>query len=208
MDRRKHIRRGFSLVEAAIVLGVVGLVIGGIWYSAAKFYEDYKVNKTVADLQLIVKNIQGLISCRDSIAIGSVNITTTVVNAGGLPKDWVGPYGITENPFGGIAYIANEVGTHECIFGIELHKIPPSSCIKLVVKEASMAAMVGNKNASAWNGTEATENRPNLARIRVNIASTPDWVTDSFPVSLQEATTACYKPLNRIYFYYSYTRIN
>jgi prepilin-type N-terminal cleavage/methylation domain-containing protein len=28
-------RKGFSLVEAAIVLAVVGLVIGGIWYAAS-----------------------------------------------------------------------------------------------------------------------------------------------------------------------------
>ncbi len=71
-----------------------------------------------------------------------------------------------------------------------------------------MAAMAGNKNASAWNGAEAAENRSNLARIRVNINSTPNWVTDSFPVSLQEATTACYQTLNDISLYYSYTRIN
>jgi hypothetical protein len=33
--RRRRSQRGFNLIEAAIVLGVIGLVIGGIWVAAA-----------------------------------------------------------------------------------------------------------------------------------------------------------------------------
>lgn len=39
-QREAHRRKGFNLVEAAIVLGVVGLVIGGIWIAAAKVRES------------------------------------------------------------------------------------------------------------------------------------------------------------------------
>jgi hypothetical protein len=35
-------QRGFNLIEAAIVLGVIGLVIGGIWTAAASTYEKMK----------------------------------------------------------------------------------------------------------------------------------------------------------------------
>lgn len=38
--------KGFSLVEAAIVLGVVGLVIGGIWVAAAKVNDSIKWRQT------------------------------------------------------------------------------------------------------------------------------------------------------------------
>ena len=37
-------KSGFSLVEAAIVLGVVGLVIGGIWVAAARITEARQIN--------------------------------------------------------------------------------------------------------------------------------------------------------------------
>lgn len=37
-------RRGFNLIEAAIVLGVIGLVIGGIWVAAAKVQQNMRVN--------------------------------------------------------------------------------------------------------------------------------------------------------------------
>ena len=57
LNHNRRLKRGFSLVEAAIVLGVIGLVIGGIWYSAAKFYEDYKVNKTVEGIFSTARNM-------------------------------------------------------------------------------------------------------------------------------------------------------
>lgn len=37
-------RRGFSLIEAAIVLGIVGLVIGGIWVAASAISHRQKDN--------------------------------------------------------------------------------------------------------------------------------------------------------------------
>ena len=38
-------RRGFNLIEAAIVLGVVGLVIGGIWIAYDQFSYHYQKQK-------------------------------------------------------------------------------------------------------------------------------------------------------------------
>lgn len=40
-------KKGFSLIESAIVLAVVGLVIGGIWVAAASVIETRKANQTV-----------------------------------------------------------------------------------------------------------------------------------------------------------------
>lgn len=37
-------KRGFSLIEAAIVLGLVGLVIGGIWAAAATIAQQRRFN--------------------------------------------------------------------------------------------------------------------------------------------------------------------
>ncbi len=53
-------RRGFSLIEAAVVLGVVGLVIGGIWVAAAAVNDRLKWKQTEAGwlyyMDLIGKN--------------------------------------------------------------------------------------------------------------------------------------------------------
>jgi len=43
-----YANRGFNLVEAAIVLGVVGLVIGGIWAAAAQLNYQHKLSLSKA----------------------------------------------------------------------------------------------------------------------------------------------------------------
>lgn len=40
-------RRGFSLIEAAIVLGIVGLVIGGIWTAASAVQARLRVSRAL-----------------------------------------------------------------------------------------------------------------------------------------------------------------
>jgi type II secretory pathway pseudopilin PulG len=38
-------KKAFSLIEAAIVLGIIGLVIGGIWIAAASVQENNRVSR-------------------------------------------------------------------------------------------------------------------------------------------------------------------
>ncbi len=45
-QQRGRAQRAFNLIEAAIVLGVVGLVIGGIWVAAAKVNDSIKWSQT------------------------------------------------------------------------------------------------------------------------------------------------------------------
>lgn len=53
-------RPGFSLVEAAIVLGVIGLVIGGIWVTASALYRRHQVNQFVQLATLSLKKFDEL----------------------------------------------------------------------------------------------------------------------------------------------------
>ena len=58
MTRQNH-KRGFSLIEAAIVLAVVGGVIGGIWVSADNVRENYKINQLTDGLILAASLLRG-----------------------------------------------------------------------------------------------------------------------------------------------------
>lgn len=51
-----HQRKGFNLVEAAIVLGIIGLVIGGIWTAASAVTENNKLRTAISGTQIIVQN--------------------------------------------------------------------------------------------------------------------------------------------------------
>ncbi len=53
-------KRGFSLVEAAIVLGVISLVIGGIWVATAAVSENQRVTLAAQQVSQIITNLRGL----------------------------------------------------------------------------------------------------------------------------------------------------
>ncbi len=50
-------RKGFNLVEAAIVLGVIGLVIGGIWVAASAVTRNQNLNAFMQEVTLIIEDI-------------------------------------------------------------------------------------------------------------------------------------------------------
>ena len=62
-------RRGFNLIESAIVLGFVGLVIGGIWTAASAVMENYKLKRVTEVVILASRKLQENISLADANAI-------------------------------------------------------------------------------------------------------------------------------------------
>jgi prepilin-type N-terminal cleavage/methylation domain-containing protein len=53
-------KRGFTLTEIAIVLGITGLIIGGIWVAASSVYNNMRVAKASTELLTITQNIRSL----------------------------------------------------------------------------------------------------------------------------------------------------
>ena len=174
----RRARRGFNLIEAAIVLAVVGGVIGAIWTAAANMYESHKVNKTVSDIALIAFNARKLISIRDGLAIGnSVNITSSFINAGIFPEDWVRG-NIVKNPFGGNVNINNYAGGGTARFDLTLSSIKRSSCIKISVGVFNLWANGRSeiRRIQTNNGTVIADNlSPNQAETLCNTDVVP-WI--------------------------------
>lgn len=52
-----HTKKGFNLIEAAIVLGVVELVIGGIWVAASAVREKMGVNNITKETMELYYNV-------------------------------------------------------------------------------------------------------------------------------------------------------
>lgn len=63
MSLKKPARhRAFSLIESAIVLGIVGLVIGVLWVAASDVMERHKVNRTVQQITHMVNCVRNLVT--------------------------------------------------------------------------------------------------------------------------------------------------
>lgn len=56
----RYRQRGFSLTEMAIVLGIVGVVIGGIWAAAAMVSRNRLIQQQKQDLTTIVEGMRTL----------------------------------------------------------------------------------------------------------------------------------------------------
>lgn len=54
---RHLLKRGFNLIEAAIVLGVIGLALGGFWIATAAVQENMRMNKFVANIAIIQQKL-------------------------------------------------------------------------------------------------------------------------------------------------------
>lgn len=95
MKQRHNHKKAFSLIEAAIVLGVVGLVIGGIWVAASAVMENNRINRASAATILMVGNARRLIGKNADAMMEQLgqhhehNLADMMVSAGAVPTDLV-----------------------------------------------------------------------------------------------------------------------
>lgn len=89
MKQRHNYKKAFSLIEAAIVLGVVGLVIGGIWIGAATLKQRWFEQKFMEGLVVLTENAQKYLSQQDSCSMGSFVWSNPEFYSLIYPKQWI-----------------------------------------------------------------------------------------------------------------------
>lgn len=82
-----RLRKGFNLIETAIVLGVVGLVIGGIWVAASAAYDRQKSNELASTILRMVDGTRTLfpMNAWPAESTGYTSITSLLIQAGYVP---------------------------------------------------------------------------------------------------------------------------
>jgi prepilin-type N-terminal cleavage/methylation domain-containing protein len=100
-------RRGFTLTEIAIVLGVMGIILGAIWGAASTVYANKKTTSALQEVLAIVANVRGLYT-NGQIPASTV-LSPMLINAGQVPSNMVGS--CTGGQWG-----ASWGGTAGCIF--------------------------------------------------------------------------------------------
>jgi len=82
-----HHRRGFTLTEIAIVLGVMGMILGAIWGAASTVYANKKTTSALQEILAIVANVRGLYP---NGQIGGTLLSPMLINAGQVPSNMIG----------------------------------------------------------------------------------------------------------------------
>ncbi len=134
-------QRGFNLVEAAIVLGVVGLVIGGIWTAASAARLSFQVSeiqKAVLQTCQTASQLVPVSLVPTTFPNGWQRMNTAGMQMGIFPKSWK----LTAIPADDDVYLETEIGYANTrmydqagdppgSFEIGL-SMPQAACIRLV----------------------------------------------------------------------------
>lgn len=158
--------RGFTLTEAAIVLGIMGLILGAIWSAASAVYKNQHINTTSAQILQIVNGVRSLYSTR---TIVESSVTAAVLkSAGSVPSDMETNGIYVKNVWGGNVEI---FGNDTTYFSIRYYGLPDDVCAKL---------LVGLTGVNRYSGL-----------ILVDTGGGSSINSASFPVTVTTAVSMC-----------------
>lgn len=126
--------RAFSLIEAAIVLAIVGLVIGGLWAAASSAMNNLKIQQTREGIITTISNIRSLLPASmhtgSDITLQFNGFYSDAINMGLFPADWVkGTSAIS--PLGDVV-LSVSVDTGVVIAVLQIGPMSQGQCMRLV----------------------------------------------------------------------------
>lgn len=155
LNQKIKARRGFNLIEAAIVLGVVGLVIGGIWVAAAAVQSNMKKSDASRGLIQIVQNVRNLYYGQSPTA--TADITANLVSANAIPGNFINGTGAL-NPWNGAVTVSIAGASFDQI-DVAYVGVPKDGCIELTSRNTNISTGVGLTQIvldATTGGTDAT----------------------------------------------------
>jgi len=174
----KSTRRGFSLLELSIVLGVVGIALGGVWAAVASSRTNMMANQLEQQTSLFVSNVRSYYSGRalPTTAMVAADFTPLMAAANAYPGDMCNTTCATStfapfNAFGGTANSSiPSVGSAPYgEFQIIYSRVPKKACISF--------------------GSSLSANAPDSGLTYFQVGSTT--AVTSFPVTLPTLNTNC-----------------
>jgi hypothetical protein len=142
-------KRGFNLIEAAIVLGVVGLVLGGIWVAASAVQSNVRKSDGSKGLLQIVQNVRNLYANQSP---APATITTQLINARAIPADFINGSNAL-NPWNGAVTVALAGPGPANSIQVVYAAMPRDVCIEVTTRNTREASATGLTQILINNGT-------------------------------------------------------
>jgi len=131
--RARRAVKGFTLAEIALVLGIIGLILGSIWVAASSVYQNQKVTKAARQLIAITQAVRSLYATSPAIGdAAGTDETASFISVKALPSDMIDG-AATVNPWNGTVMTTSQtIANAGDMFGIEYNLVPQSACIALL----------------------------------------------------------------------------
>jgi len=133
MKKNINSKRGFNLIEIAIVLAVIGLVIGGIYVAASAVTDNQRKQKAQSQLLNVVSNLRN--------AYAGQQVTAAAVTGAALAAARVVPGDMTPTAANALtfngAYGVVTIAGAASAFQITLASVSTSACVDFVSKNFS-----------------------------------------------------------------------
>ncbi|MDP9126808.1 MAG: prepilin-type N-terminal cleavage/methylation domain-containing protein [Pseudomonadota bacterium] len=162
---RDAAKRGFTLTEIAIVLGIVGLILGAIWVAAAAVYNNLRTSKATTELLTIVQNVRAMYATSSTVdpaatmpftAVAVNTAPATYIAAGVFPADMVNAAGtLAQDPWNGSVAIVpaqSAAGTANDSFMVAFDRVPQQACVNMITSNTGSGRdpqIIGVSNAAA-----------------------------------------------------------
>jgi prepilin-type N-terminal cleavage/methylation domain-containing protein len=134
-------RRGFTLVEVAVVLAVAGFVLAMIWWAAGKAGESQKENDALSELQTVVQNIDTMMTGQSFPAAPAFpyNDTKNMITAQAIPGSYIQNAAAANNPWSLGNFYVWAVAANQ--FRVSFYKVnSQGGCMALLLKGTSCQA--------------------------------------------------------------------
>jgi prepilin-type N-terminal cleavage/methylation domain-containing protein len=166
MEKCEQHKRGFTLTEIAIVLGIIGLILGAIWGAASAVYEKSKIAQAEQGITATASAVRAMYAT--SLNTGVVG-TQTITAPGMLPVAWTSsttpnlywnPWQLNSGPVRQAFVVASDTALSQ--FSVELDWISDAGCVALLNYFGSSASSINGGQVVGLVGN-ASYNGPRFA---------------------------------------------
>jgi PilS N terminal len=132
---------GFNLIEAAIVLGIDGLIVGGIWAAAGAAYENMRQQNASKQLLSLVQGLRGFYA-ESPVDRIDANITN-LIGLGVLPSDMLVETGgakTLRHPWGGAVTLTDTTTAYGIAsFKVTFEAMKSDVCRNFLTRASNLA---------------------------------------------------------------------
>ena len=168
LQRIRRGNRGFTLTELAIVLGVIGTILGAIWVAAGRVSASNKAQKAAAQVMQIAGNFRTLYAQHGVDVANGTDVTCVGANSNFFPTEMGGTSCVTGttstypiSPWGNGSYVQVTANQTNAGVVVAYFNLPQDGCNNLANAVTTNADVIWEEiNTTSQNLPPLANNTP------------------------------------------------